>query len=360
MENKLTNEKFLFHIINNIEDVNYSTMDKTKKRLDSLAKPLGSLGILEDLCIKISGITGKVKNKINKKNIIIMCSDNGVVEEGVASGPQYLTLAQAINFTKGLTGVAVLAKQNNSDLTVVDVGINTDKKFKNLIDRKINKGTKNILKGQAMCYQECITAIKTGVEMVEKSKAQGYDLIGVGEMGIGNTTTSSAILKSLTNCDVHSITGKGAGLTPKAFEKKKWVIEEAIKINNPNKDDVIDILSKVGGYDIAAMTGVFLGCSYHKIPVVIDGFISSVAALCAYKLNPLVKNYLIASHLSKEIGYDIAIKALGLEPMLNLNMRLGEGSGCPIAFSIIESACAVINNMATFQEAKINTNYLED
>ncbi|MPQ44062.1 nicotinate-nucleotide--dimethylbenzimidazole phosphoribosyltransferase [Clostridium tarantellae] len=359
MENNLTNESFLQNIISNIKDVNYYAMKDAKKRLDSLAKPLGSLGMLEDLCIKLAGITEKLQNKINKKAVIIMCADNGVVEEGIASGPQSLTLAQTINFTKGLTGVAVLAKQNNTDLIIVDVGINSDKIIENVINRKINKGTNNILKGQAMHRHECIAALNVGIEMSKKAKDQNYSIIGVGEMGIGNTTTSSAVLKALTNNSVHDITGKGAGLTDSAFQKKKWVIEEALKINSPDKNDAIDILAKVGGYDIAAMTGVFLGCAYYKLPIVIDGFISAVAALCACKLNPLVKKYLIASHFSKEIGYNIAIKHLGLEPMLNLKMRLGEGSGCPIAFSIIESACAIINNMATFEQAQINTGYLD-
>ena len=183
MENKSTKDAFLQHVISNIKDVDYSVMEKAKERLDSLAKPLGSLGILEDLCIKLAGITGVIRNEITKKAIIIMCADNGVVEEGIASGPQSLTLAQTINFTKGLTGVAVLAKQNNTDLIVVDVGINSDKCIEKVINRKISKGTKNILKGQAMHRHQCITALNIGIEMSKKSKKEGYSLVGVGEMG---------------------------------------------------------------------------------------------------------------------------------------------------------------------------------
>lgn len=347
-------------IINGITATNNDVIKEAKKRVDSLAKPLGSLGKLEDIAIKIAGITGKVKNKINKKCIIIMASDNGVVEEGVASAPQSVTLAQTINFTRGLTGVAVLAKENNTNLMVVDIGVNTDKKILGAIDRKIRKGTSNIIKGQAMSYSECINAINIGIEMVKNAYDEGYNILGVGEMGIGNTTTSSSVLISLTGCTVEEAVGKGAGITKEAFEKKKWVVSEAIMVNNPDKNDPIDVLAKVGGFDLAGMVGVFIGASYYKIPVVIDGFISAVAAVAAVRLNPLVRDYLITSHCSKEIGYTIAMKELDLEPMLNLDMRLGEGSGCPIAFSVVEFSLAMMNNMATFEEAEINDDYLEE
>ena len=357
VENK---KKELDFIINGITELDKAAIDEAKKRVDFLAKPLGSLGKLEDIAIKLAGITGKVKNKIKKKCIIIMSSDNGVVEEGVASAPQSVTLAQTINFSRGLTGVAALAKENNTDLIVVDIGVNTDKKIPGVIDRKIRKGTSNIVKDRAMSYEECIIAINTGIDMVKKAYNDGYSILGVGEMGIGNTTTSSSVLVSLTGCSVEEAVGKGAGITKEAFEKKKWVVSEAIRVNKPNINDPIDVLSKVGGFDIAGMTGVFLGAAYYKIPVVIDGFISAVAALVAVRLNPLVKEYLISSHCSKEIGYNIAMKGLGLEPMVNLDMRLGEGSGCPIAFSIVEFSCAMMNNMGTFDEAEINDDYLDE
>lgn len=347
-------------VLKGITATNKIAIEEAKKRVDSLAKPLGSLGKLEDIAVKLAGITGKVKNKINKKCIIIMSSDNGVVEEGVASAPQSVTLAQTINFSRGLTGVAALAKENNTDLMVVDIGVNTDKKIPGVIDRKIRKGTSNIIKGQAMSQDECIKAINIGIEMVSKAYEEEYDILGVGEMGIGNTTTSSAVLVSLTGCNIEDAVGKGAGITREAFEKKKWVVREAIRRNNPDVSNPIDIVAKVGGFDIAGMVGVFLGAAYYRIPVVIDGFISVVAALVATRINPLVKEYLIPSHSSKEIGYNIAIEDLGLEPMLNLNMRLGEGSGCPIAFSVVEFSCAMMNNMATFAEAEINDDYLEE
>ncbi|MDU5105611.1 MULTISPECIES: nicotinate-nucleotide--dimethylbenzimidazole phosphoribosyltransferase [unclassified Clostridium] len=347
-------------IIDNIEKVDKKAIEDARKRVASLAKPLGSLGKLEDLAIKLSGITGKVKNKIDKKCIIILSSDNGVVEEGVASSPQYVTLAQTINFSKGLTGVAVLAKENNTDLIVVDIGVNCEGEIPGAINNKIRKGTYNIAKGAAMSYEEALKAIYIGIDLVRDAKKKGYDILGVGEMGIGNTTTSSAVLASIVDCEIDEVVGKGAGLTDEAFILKKKVVKKAIEINKPNREDPIDVIAKVGGFDLAGMVGVYLGAAYYKLPIVIDGFISVVAALVATKLCDNVKDYLIPSHLSKEIGYSIAMDNIGLEPMLNLDMRLGEGSGCPIAFSIVNYACAMMNNMATFAEAEIDPSYLEN
>ena len=221
----MENEKAeLKYIIDNITGLNKQAMEDDKIRVELLVKPLSSLGKLENLAIKFAGITGKIKNSINKKCIIIMSSDNGVVEEGVASAPQSVTLAQTINFSRGLTGVAVLAKENNCDLKVVDIGVNTDKKIPGAIDRKIRKGTYNIIKGQAMSYDECIKAINIGIEMARQASEEGYSILGVGEMGIGNTTTSSSVLVSLTGCSIEEAVGKGAGITKDAFEKKKWVV----------------------------------------------------------------------------------------------------------------------------------------
>ena len=348
----------VFSFINNIEGVNEKAKETARERMNILAKPLGSLGKLEELAIKLSGITGKVKNRIDKKCIIILSSDNGVVEEGVASSPQYVTLAQTINFSKGLTGVAVLAKENSTDLIVVDIGVNCDGEIPGAINKKIRKGTYNIAKGEAMSYEEALKAIYIGIDLVRDVKEKGYDILGVGEMGIGNTTTSSAVLASLVACEIDEVVGKGAGLTDEAFILKKEVVKKAIEINKPNREDPIDVIAKVGGFDLAGMVGVYLGAAYYKLPIVIDGFISVVAALVATKLCSKVKDYLIPSHVSKEIGYSIAINNIGLEPMLNLDMRLGEGSGCPIAFSIVNYACAIMNNMATFDEAEIDPSYL--
>ena len=354
------NFKKLNDIINEIEAVNEQIISQAEERMTSLAKPLKSLGKLEEIAIKLSGITGKIKNKIDKKMVIIMCSDNGVIEEGVASAPQSVTLAQTINFTKGLTGVAVLAKANNTELMVVDVGINCDFNHPDVINKKIRKSTYNIVKEPAMSNDEAVKAILIGIESVKNAKDLGYEILGVGEMGIGNTSTSSAVLSALTSIEVEDLVGRGGGITDEAFKKKKKVIKKAIEINNPIKDDPIDVVSKVGGFDIAAMAGVFLGAAYYKIPVVIDGFISAVAALIAFKLNPKTRDYMFTSHDSRELGFKVAMKELKLSSILNLDMALGEGSGCPLAFSIINSACAIMNNMATFEEAEINDSYLDE
>ena len=344
-------------IIMNIESPCEAAMDEARCYQAKLAKPPGSLGKLEKISVQLAGITGKVHNNIEKKHLIVFASDNGVTAEGVSSTPQSVTLKQAVNLTKEKTGAAVLAAHFGCKITVCDVGINADVKNNNVIDRKIAYGTDNIAKGPAMTKEQALKAIITGAELAQNTDA---DIIGVGEMGIGNTTTAAAVLAVLLDVDAEKVTGRGGGLTDSAFQKKKEVINRAIAINKPDKNDVLDVLSKVGGFDIAAMCGAFLGAAASKRPVVIDGFISVVAALCAVKICPNVLNYLIASHASFEIGYALAIKELGLSPMLNLDMRLGEGSGCPLAFQMIDAACAVMNKMATFEEADIKDDYLEE
>lgn len=346
--------------LENIKPAYQSAVAEARERLDNLAKPIYSLGKLEDIAAKMAGITGKVYNKINKKCIIVMSADNGVVEEGVSSAPQSVTALLTENMAKGILGVNVLADCAGSDVKVVDIGVKA--KFSNpkIIDRKIAYGTNNIAKGPAMTREDAIKGIEIGIEMIEKLAEEGYDLIGTGELGIGNTTTSAAVLCALSGRDVDETVGKGAGLTEEQFQNKKAVVRKALEVNRPDKDDVIDVISKVGGFDIAGLCGCFLAAAERRVPIVIDGYISSAAALCAYKLNPNVHDYLFPSHLSAEPGSMYIMKELNLEPLMNLKMRLGEGSGCPLAFHIIESALAVINNMATFDDAMINNDFLVD
>lgn len=336
------------------------SMRDAAQRLDKLAKPIGSLGKLEELAVKLSGMTGKQNNSFKKKVTIIMAADNGVVEEGVSSAPQIVTAIQTINFLKGVTGVCVLSKHAGADIRVVDIGIAGDLEYPGLISRKIRKGTSNMAKGPAMSREEAIKAIETGIEMVGQLVGEGYSLFGTGEMGIGNTSTSSAVAMAFLGCSADAAVGKGAGLTEESYNNKKSVIERAISINRPDPKDPIDVLSKVGGFDIAGMTGCFLGAAYHRVPVVVDGFISASAALAAYRINPLVKDFIIPSHCSEEPGYMLAMDEIGLKPMLDLNMRLGEGSGCPLAFNIVEAAEAVISEMATLEEAMIESDFLID
>ena len=330
------------------------------ERLDKLVKPIGSLGKLEDIAVKISGITGKQKNSFEKKVTIIMASDNGVAEEGVSAAPQAVTALMTINFLKGITGVCVLSKHAGADIRVVDIGVGSDLEYPGLINRKVRKGTSNMAKGPAMSKEEAISAIETGIEMVSQLVKEGYNLFGTGEMGIGNTSTASAVAMAFLGCSAEEAVGKGVGLTEEGYASKKSVIERAISINKPDPYDPIDVLSKVGGFDIAGITGCFLGAAYCMVPIVIDGFISAAAALAAYRINPLVRDYIIPSHLSAEPGYSLVINEIGLEPLLDLNMRLGEGSGCPLAFNIIEAAEAIISDMATFEEATIKDDFLID
>lgn len=344
-------------LINEIKPLDDKAIEEALKHQAKLAKPPESLGKLEELAVQLAGITGKVYNNMEKKHLLVFAADNGVTTEGVSSAPQSVTLKQAVNLTREKTGAAVLAAHFGCGITVCDVGINGNVKNTDVIDKKIAYGTNNIAKGPAMTKEHAIKAIMTGAKLAKDTDA---NIIGIGEMGIGNTTTASAVLAVLLDVDPQKVTGRGGGITDCAFQRKKDVIKHAIKINNPDKNDVLDVLSKVGGFDIAAMCGAFLGAAASKKPVVIDGFISVVAALCAVRLCPDVLHYLIASHSSFEIGYSLAIKEIGISPMLNLNMRLGEGSGCPLAFEIVDAACAIMNKMATFEEANINDSYLEE
>ena len=322
-----------------------------------LAKPPGSLGRLEEISIQLAGITGRVHNALNKKQLLVFAADNGVVAEGVSSAPQSVTKQQTINLMRGKTGAAVLAKHFGCGLTVCDVGVNADIYESAVLNRKIAYGTQNICTGPAMTREQTLQAILTGAEIARTVDA---DVIGVGEMGIGNTTTSSAVLAVLLGTDVEAVTGRGGGITEESFRKKKAVIRTAIEVNRPDRDDVVGVLSKVGGFDLAAMCGAFLGAAAARRPAVIDGLISAAAALCAVRLCPNVHGYLVPSHASFEIGYRLAMEAMDLRPLFDLGMRLGEGSGCPLAFQVLDAACAVINDMATFDEAGINDDYLDE
>ena len=346
--------------LSNIKPLNKTAMTQAQARLDSLVKPPGSLGVLEDIAVRLSGISGRLYYDTSKRCIVIMAADNGVVDEGVASAPQAVTYMQTINFTRDVTGVAAIAKAFNTDLIITDVGVNSDISHPLIRNRKVRKSTGNIAKEHAMSREEAEQAVMAGIETAIEAVNADYTLLGTGEMGIGNTTTSSAVLCALTGLPTEQATGKGAGLSEEAYRHKIEVIRKAIDWHKPNPDDPIDVLAKVGGLDIAALAGVFIGGAYMQVPVVIDGFISTIAALVACRLQPAVKDYLFASHLSFEQGAVHASKALGLEPPLHLNMRLGEGSGCPLMFAVMDAACAVIKNMGTFAEAQIDDEYLEN
>lgn len=351
----------LLEAINQIEPLNAAALKAAEERQAKLAKPPGSLGELEAISIRLAGITGKVQNDLLKRRMIVLCADNGIIEEGVSCTPRSVTAAQAVNMTKHLTGMSSMAAYFGNQIQVVDMGIADDYDCKDILNHKIAPGTKNFLKEDAMTREQCEEAIVTGIQLAKLASEHRIDAIGVGEMGIGNTSTSSAVLSVLTGLPIEAVTGRGGGLTDDAFAHKKEVLETAIARRQPDQNDPVDVLAKVGGFDLAAMCGVFLGAALYRIPVVIDGFISVVAALCAARLCPLAKGYMFASHASYEPGYAKALDELGLTASLNLGMRLGEGSGCPIMFEIMQAACVVMNDMASFNEdSGINDEYLDE
>lgn len=354
------NRETLQQFLDSAGALDAQAMEQARQRQSELAKPPGSLGKLEDLAVQLAGITGQVCSQIGRKMLLVFCADNGVVKEGVSSCPQSVTAAQTVNLARGKTGAAVLARHFGCELRVFDVGVAADLDESGVYTHKVAYGTANIAEGPAMSEQEALQAISIGAHAAIKAAADGAQVIGVGEMGIGNTTTAAAVLCALTGKAVKEVTGKGAGLTREAYENKCAVVERALSVNPADRPDVIDVLAKLGGLDIAAMTGAFLGAAQARVPVVVDGFISAVAALCAYRLCPLAKEYMVASHASAEIGYHIAIESLGLQPLLQLDMRLGEGSGCPPAMALLDAACAVMNEMASFEQAGIDDSYLEE
>ncbi|MBR2591130.1 MAG: nicotinate-nucleotide--dimethylbenzimidazole phosphoribosyltransferase [Clostridia bacterium] len=349
----------LQQLIASVGSLDAHAMQQARQRQAILAKPPGSLGKLEDLSVQLAGITGKVCNTLERKVLLVFCADNGVVTEGVSSCPQSVTAAQTINLARGKTGAAVLAKHFDCTLQVYDVGVAVPIEQPGVRSCKVACGTKNIACEPAMTEAQALQAVFSGAQAVSEAVQSGAQVIGIGEMGIGNTTTSAAVLCALTGKAVKAVAGKGAGLTPQAYENKCAVIERALQKNHTDTNDTLGILAALGGFDIAAMTGACIAAAAQRVPVVIDGFISAVAALCAYRLCPLAREYMIASHDSLEIGYRVAVNELKLQPLLQLDMRLGEGSGCPPAMMLLQAACALINDMASFEEAAIDDSYLE-
>ena len=344
----------LENAIKSIKTLDVESMDIAKNRLDGLTKPLGSLGKLEKLVISLSGILRTQNPEISRRAVIVMCADNGVVVEGVSSCPKEVTASVTRNFLKGITGINVFANLVKADLIVCDIGVDADlTDTPGIIHCKIRRGTDNILEGPAMTRNEAIQAIEIGIEVVGKLYGEGYRLIGTGEMGIGNTTTSSAITAVLTQSAAEIITGMGAGLSKQAYLQKTEIVRKAIEKNYPYQD-TIDILAKLGGFDIAGICGCFIGSAAYGVPCVIDGFISAVAALLAVRICPEVKNYIFASHYSNEKGTAKLMCALEMEAMLNLDMRLGEGTGAALSFIIFDAALEAYYKMGTFEDASID------
>ena len=345
----------LEQVLQGIKPLDEKAMAAARARQDTLTKPLGSLGRLEELSIKLAGMRGEPIPRLHHKAIITMAADHGVVAEGVSAYPQAVTPQMVLNFLRGGAGINVLARHVGASIIVVDMGVASDiEPHTALLSRKIACGTQNMARGPAMTREQAIKAIKVGLEIVDKESQKGLDIVGTGDMGIGNTTPSSAITAAITGEQVAKVTGRGTGIDDKQLEHKVKVIERALKVNKPNPDDALDVLSKVGGFEIGGICGVILGAAAQRIPVVIDGFVSGAAALIAVGLSPRVKDYLIASHCSVEIGHKVLLRHLGLKPILDLELRLGEGTGAALGISLVEAAARILAEMATFAEAGVS------
>lgn len=320
------------------------------KHWDAIAKPLRSLGKLEAVITQIAAIQGTPRVDIGKKGLITMCADNGVVAEGVTQTGQEVTAQVAENFLSEKATAAILCRKAGADIFPIDIGVYRDTCIRNC---KISYGTKNMAKEPAMSREDAIRALETGIMLAEEKNKEGYRLLATGEMGIGNTTTSSAIASVLLDRPVEDMTGRGAGLSSEGLQRKIRTIKRAIALHQPDPQDPVDVLAKVGGLDIAGMAGVFLGGAAMHIPVVTDGFISNVAALLAVRLCPDVNDYIIPSHVSKEPAAVLLLEALGKEAFLTCDMCLGEGTGAVALFPLLDMACEVYNCMATFEENDI-------
>lgn len=337
--------------IEKIQPVDETAIMAAKKHWDSLGKPLGSLGRLEQAIIQIAGIQRTGEVHIDRKALVIMCADNGVVEEGVTQCGQEVTATVAENFLDEKSCVAIMCERAHTKICPVDIGMAVD--TPRVEKRKIAYGTKNMAKEAAMTREQAIAAIEVGISKAEQLKAEGYEMLATGEMGIGNTTTSSAMTAVYLGMDVETVTGRGAGLSTDGLNRKVQAIKKAIACNQPDPVDPVDVLAKVGGLDIAGMCGLFLGGAALQMPVVMDGFISQVAALTAVRLVPECVDYILASHVSEEPGANILLKALKKDAFLTCGMRLGEGSGAVALFPILDFASDIYHKMSTFQQADI-------
>lgn len=331
-----------------------------RARQDTLTKPPGSLGRLEELSIQLAGITGKPRLSVARKAVIVMAGDHGVAAEGVSAYPAEVTPQMVLNFARGGAAINVLARQAGARVVVVDIGVAADidrvetPQTTSLQIRKIARGTQNMTQGPAMTQAQAMAAVNEGIDVVEAEIAKGLDIVATGDMGIGNTTPSAAIAAAVTGLPVARVTGRGTGVDDAGLTRKIAVIEKALAVNEPDPKDALDMLSKVGGFEIGGLAGVIIGAAAKRVPVVIDGFISGAAALIAAGLAPDVKPYLIASHQSVEIGHRAVHEHLGLRPILDLNLRLGEGTGAALAFHIVEAAARILDEMATFAEAGVS------
>ena len=342
--------------LNSIQPLNEDYLKRAKLRLDSLTKPVESLGRLEIIAQQYAAIREDLNPSISRKMIVTFAGDHGVVEEDVSAYPGEVTVQMVMNMLAGGAAVNVLARHVGAEVVVVDIGVDHDfEPAEGFIIKKVGYGTKNFTKGPAMTRAEAFQSIKIGMELADEYAGRGVDIMGTGEMGIGNTTPSSAILSVLTGLRAEAVTGRGTGIDDEGLQRKTSIIEKAIAVNRPDPEDPMDVLAKVGGFEIGGIAGLIIGCASCRIPVVVDGFISTAGAMIAIGMNPVINEYLFYSHLSSEAGHKQMLEKLGRKPILDLDMRLGEGTGAAIAMSVIEAAVKVMTEMATFESAGVDT-----
>ena len=338
-----------------IQPVDEGLIAQAQAKLDNKTKPLGSLGRLEEMARRFAAITENLAPDPAKKVIYTFAGDHGIVEEGVSAFPKEVTPQMVLNFLRGGAGVNVLARHVGAEVRVVDVGVDFDfEPTPGLIIRKVAKGTRNLAKESAMTKEQAVAAIEVGIALADQAKAEGVAMLGTGEMGIGNTSPSSAIIAALAGCSVRDVTHRGTGINDQALEHKIAVIQAGLALNRPNPEDPLDVLAKVGGLEIAGIAGLVLGAAANRIPVVVDGFISTAGALIACEMHPHVKDYLFAAHSSVEIGHKMMLERIGARPILDLQLRLGEGTGAALAMGLIEAGVKVLKEMATFAEAGVS------
>jgi nicotinate-nucleotide--dimethylbenzimidazole phosphoribosyltransferase len=345
----------LEEILEKIEPINREFCTIAQARLDSLTKPQASLGRLEEFAKRLVAITENPMPELNKKVIFTFAGDHGVADEGVSAFPKEVTAQMVFNFLRGGAAINVLARHAGAEVVVIDIGVDYDfHDIPGLVHRKVVRGTRNMRKGTAMTRQEALRCIDIGIDLAREYAKKGYQLFGTGDMGIGNTTPSSATAAVLTGRPVSEVTGRGTGIDDRALKNKVRVIEDSISLNKPDPSDPVDVLAKVGGAEIGGIAGLIIGAAARRIPVVIDGFISTAGALIAYSLEPKTRDYMFAAHKSQEIGHKAMLEKMGLKPILDLDLRLGEGTGATLAMSIIEAGLKIYKEMATFGNAGVS------
>lgn len=340
--------------LNLIRPLDGGLMERAQARLDFLTKPKDSLGRLEEFAKKVVGITGRIRPQIKKKVIFTFAADHGVADEGVSAFPREVTRQMVFNFLAGGAGINVLARHAGADVAVVDIGVDYEfEEAAGLIKKKVVRGTRNMRKGPAMTREEALRCMDVGIELAYEYADEGA-IFGTGEMGIANTTPASAMIAAFSGSPVEAVTGRGTGISDAAFRNKVKVIEDALALNKPDAGDPVDVLSKVGGAEIAGIAGLVIGAAARRVPVIVDGFISTAGALAAYEIKPAVRDYIFASHNSVEKGHRVMLERMGLRPFVDLDLRLGEGTGAAIAMTLVEAAVKIYNEMATFKDAGVS------